>query len=143
MGWLPPVPDGAARAVTVLKAVLFLVFAVLNWRGSGRLLRSGLVCCAAGLLANAVPSVAHGAMPYAVESARRAGMTEAQVASGSSGHVPVADIWWPMRPLADVLPVPGLHLVASLGDLLLLAGIALGSLELLRARRGRRKNFTT
>lgn len=143
MGWLPPVPVGAARAVTVLKAVLFLVFAMLNWRGSGRWLRAGLACCAAGLLANAVPSVVYGAMPYAVQSARRAGMTEAQVASGSSGHVPVADVWWPLRPLADVLPVRHLHLVASVGDLLLLAGIALATLGVLGARRDRRRNSTT
>lgn len=143
MGWLPPTPAGVARGVTALKAVLFLAFLATNWRSSGRWLRSGLVCCAVGLLANAIPSVVYGAMPYSVRSARLAGMTEAQVSSGSSGHVPVADIWWPLRPLADVLPVAGLHLVLSVGDLLLLGGILLGASGLIRDRRRRRRNFTT
>lgn len=142
MGWLPSAPAGVARGVTALKAVLFLAFLALNWRTSGRWLRSGLACFAVGLFANAIPSVVYGAMPYSVQSARRAGMTEAQVSSGSSGHVPVADIWWPLRPLADIVPVAGLHLVASIGDLLLLAGILLGALGLLRVRTARRNPTT-
>lgn len=143
LGWLPSAPDAVARGVTVLKAVLFSIFVVVNWRPCGLLLRAGLVGCLAGLVANAIPSVAYGAMPYAVQSARRAGMTEAQVAAGSSGHVPVADISWPLRLLADVIPVPGLHLVASVGDLLLLAGLLLGTWGFLRARRGRRRKVTS
>ncbi len=77
----------------------------------------------AGCLANALVTALNGGMPFSVEGAARAGIDAASVADPTPGHVPIGPGTL-LVPLADVVGVPGLGVVLSVGDLLLWGGLA-------------------
>jgi hypothetical protein len=102
-----------------------MAFLALNLRGRTRALRIGFTLLAVGAALNVTAIAANGRMPYSVAAAKRVGMTAAERAQAAHlvKNMPATDTT-AVRWLGDVLPVAPIHLVMSLGDLVLLLGIA-------------------
>lgn len=113
--WDPVTLSSTGRTlVQVWTNAVIVVFLVLNRHLPG-LLPSGV-----GLASNVVVIVANGAMPVSIAAARIADAGTAF--TRGIGHEPMTStttLPW----LADVIPVPGLGLVISAGDLVLAAGL--------------------
>lgn len=93
---------------------------VLAWVLTNRRHR-GMALIGLGLLLNAVVMGANGAMPVDPDAVRRLGVEEVVVAPGKHELMtPRTRLPW----LSDVLAVPPIRTVVSLGDLVLAAGIA-------------------
>ena len=127
-GWWPEqVPEAVERRVyAVLVIVVALTFSWLNrspWtRRTGRW---ALSLIPLGTISNAIPIAVLGAMPYSLPGAHIAGYTDADLITDAPGYVrldAVSPLW---TPVADVIPVPVLMKVLSLGDLFLLTGLVL------------------
>lgn len=106
---------------------IFILVAVFLWRNMaphGRMPRPAMAGIAAGMAGNAVAIAAnHGRMPWWPAAARVAGMVPA--ATGSPKNQPAVSgtrLPW----LGDVIPLPGFHMVMSLGDVAIIAGAAIG-----------------
>ena len=112
-GWLS---DGGALAVLLVSNGLIATFVVLNRTVAGMLL-VGL-----GLALNVAVISANGAMPVSRSAAERSGATTDVGDEGVEHEVLNEETLLPW--LGDVIPVPGLGLVLSVGDLLLAGGIA-------------------
>jgi hypothetical protein len=100
------------------------VFVVLNRRQGSRVVQWGIRSTAAGAAGNALAMLVFGSMPLLVSAVRSEG---AYLVPGDhpdpryvavDGSHPLALV------LGDVLPIPPLDVVVSLGDLLLAAGCA-------------------
>jgi hypothetical protein len=94
-------------------------FLARNWSSTSGRLHGGLVLLAGGFLLNAVPIAWNGRMPYSGRAADYLGLrgqTGKGVRIGSGTH-----LGW----LGDVIPVPGLRAIVSLGDLVVVAGIVI------------------
>ncbi len=82
----------------------------------------GLWLVALGLLLNLIVIGANGAMPVSVEGARAAGLPPPPV-EGTVKHERVDEdtkLPW----LADVIPLPGMRQILSVGDFILILGLA-------------------
>ncbi|MEX1177386.1 MAG: DUF5317 family protein [Nitriliruptor sp.] len=127
--------DASLAGVTILVVSQLLVVA---WLGLNRRL-PGIGLVALGLLMNAAAIAANGAMPVDPQAVRALGLGELQVPPGK--HTLMTDatrLPW----LADVLPLPPLRSIVSIGDLFIGAGLlplthALMSWRTERERRGR------
>ncbi|WP_456787049.1 DUF5317 family protein [Cellulomonas sp. P5_C5] len=118
--WAQGVLHAAGGALVPLAlAVCAVGFAFANARGAGRPVRVALVVATAGALSNALATALNGGMPFSVPAARSVGLDVA----GAPGHVPI-DGSTLLVPLADLVPVPGVAMVFSVGDVLLWAGLA-------------------
>ena len=125
--------------VVVVLAVCALAFVAANVRDASVLGRAALVLVAAGVLANALPTALNAGMPFSIEAARTAGISQSAIAAPAPGHVPLT-AESSLRVLADVVPVPGLRIVLSVGDVLLwagLAGLLIASAQAVLVRPGR------
>ncbi|MFA9445087.1 DUF5317 domain-containing protein [Egicoccus sp. AB-alg6-2] len=92
---------------------------VVGWVVANRHL-PGLVLVAAGLAANALVMAANGAMPVSPEAIAALGIEGAEVPPGK--HMLLdADTRLPW--LADIIPVPPIRSIISVGDLVLAAGL--------------------
>lgn len=118
-------PEGWRAATIAASYVLIGAFLVLNSRGRSAVVKGGVALLAVGWLLNVVVMAPHRAMPVSGHALARTGMAGVDVTEGhlskhvaAGGHSP-ADV------LGDVIPVPALHAVLSVGDLALLAGVAL------------------
>jgi hypothetical protein len=112
-GWLP---DAGAGGLALLVTSQLLVVA---WLGLNRHL-PGVWFVAAGLALNAVVMAANGAMPVDPGAMRALGLGELEVPPGK--HTLLTDttrLPW----LADVIPVPPLRSIVSVGDLGLAVGL--------------------
>jgi hypothetical protein len=101
--------------VLLLASQLFVV----AWVVANRHLR-GLWLVAAGLLCNALVMGANGAMPVSPEAIAALGLEGAQVPPGK--HMLLTEstrLPW----LADIIPVPPIRSIISVGDLVLAAGL--------------------
>lgn len=117
--------DGAL-GVLIVSNVAVIAFLAMNRR------LPGLWLASLGLLLNLVVIGANGAMPVSVEGARAAGL-EAPPVAGTVKHERVdenTELPW----LADVIPLPGMRQILSLGDFALILGLA--RLVYARARAG-------
>ena len=120
--WLSPADQ---LRIVLVTSTTVAVFLFLNRELPGMLLAS------AGLMLNVLVIASNGAMPVSPEAARIAGIEE-RLDSGIQ-HEPLdpgSRLGW----LADVIHVPRMHLVVSVGDLVLAAG--LGRLVYKRAMSG-------
>ena len=128
------VVGGPAHPVGLaLSAGLVVAFLARNRGVRG----TGLV--ALGLLANAAVVGANGAMPVSGAAATRAGTGTSSLVTGADPRHVLLDEQTRLSWLADVVPVPlpGLPLVVSPGDVLLAAGAGqLVVTAMLRPRRG-------
>lgn len=92
---------------------------VVGWVVANRHL-PGLVLVAAGLAANALVMAANGSMPVSPDAIAALGIGDVEVPPGK--HVLLDDatrLPW----LADVIPVPPLRSIISVGDILLAIGL--------------------
>ena len=113
--WSPAFLTNTAKvAILVVSQLMVASFLALNWK------LPGMRIAALGMGLNAIVIALNGAMPVSLDAARIAGL-------GPSGAVGIKhDILGPdtLLPwLGDVIPVPILHKVASIGDIVLAVGI--------------------
>lgn len=121
--WAAPILTPLRGAVpVVLIWALVAGFAVVNLRSLPRTARTPMGLFLTGMTLNSLAIAANGGMPFSTTAARWAGLTETQIETYVVGHPPLTGESR-LAPLADVLPVPGLHAVASVGDLLIFAGL--------------------
>jgi hypothetical protein len=127
--WDPPgLTASGALAVLVVSNVAVACFVALNLRVAGMWL-IGL-----GLVANTTVIATNGAMPVSAGAAQTAGLEAPSEVDDDLKHERLDEntgLPW----LGDVIPVPGLKEVLSVGDLLLAAGI--GWLIYVRTTAGR------
>lgn len=111
---IAPLPDGLAVPLLVASQLLLLAFILANHHLPGAWL------IALGFALNAVVIDLNGGMPVAAEALRWLG-GETAVDPGKHRLLADGDL---LTVLADVIPVPGLRIVISVGDLVLAAGVA-------------------
>lgn len=123
--WLPG--WATARGGSVLLAGAWaaaLAWVALNLRRRTMPMRVVLIVTAAGFTFNALAILANGGrMPFSVAAARAVGMPQAAI----DGHAPLNVPLGPSHRLgwfADLIAVPGLDKVISVGDLLMIVGLA-------------------
>jgi len=112
---------------TFAVGVSWLVVDALKWPLA---LRYGTLTVAAGGLLNGVAITANGRMPYSAWAAEKAGLG---VGHQTARNV-VASHATRLLPIGDVIPVPFLHAVFSLGDVLICIGIAIMIVVAMRTR---------
>lgn len=111
-------------SVTVTLAIV-VVFIALNWSIQCRMTRWGLGLVLAGTVCNAIPQWIYGAMPFSTQGARQSGYTDAELAEMAKSYVrnlPITDQPGWVVALSDIIPLPPLMKVLSIGDVLLMAG---------------------
>lgn len=112
---------------------------VLAWVLANRRQR-GMAFIGLGLLLNALVMGANGAMPVDPEAVRRLGVEEVVVAPGKHELMtPQTRLPW----LADVLAVPPIRTVVSIGDVVLAVGIAMLVHHLMASRSVGRSHQTS
>jgi hypothetical protein len=109
-------------APVVLMWSLVVAFVLVNLSPLDRSGRLAALTFAGGLSMNFAAIVTNGGMPFSVPAARTAGFTSAAITADVPAH-PHLTTGSRLAALADVLPVPHLHIVASAGDLLIITGI--------------------
>lgn len=115
--WNPPgLTRSGALAVLIVSNFAVATFIALNARMPGLLL-AGL-----GLLLNVVVITANQAMPVSATASRTAGLDPPPQSSTELKHERL-DSETSLPWLADVIPVPGLKEILSVGDLFLALGI--------------------
>jgi hypothetical protein len=118
-----PAPGGWRAPAVVASYAAIGAFLVVNLRSRAAGLRIGVALLAAGWALNVAAMAPRGAMPVSNQAMQRIGAAGVDVSHGHlSKHVsarPTA-----VDGLGDVIPVPALRAVLSVGDLVLLAGVA-------------------
>lgn len=109
--------DAGGLIVLLATQLAVAVFFGLNWRVPG------MALAAAGFLLNVLVIAPNGAMPVLLDAAEMAGVERPnQVEEFGIKHERLNDrtiLPW----LADVIPVPGIGIIVSVGDIVLAAGI--------------------
>jgi hypothetical protein len=102
--------------------VLVAGFIAPNVRGSTVAVRAWLAVLLAGATMNGLVMVLNAGMPFSPRGARLAGFSEDVVATPLPGHPPTSpDTVLPY--LADVIPVPVVRQLMSVGDIVMVAGV--------------------
>jgi hypothetical protein len=102
--------------------LLAVAFAATNLRAVPAPARPGLVLLAVGFTLNSLAMATNGGMPFSVSAARWAGLSDGTIGQPLPGHPPLTPHSW-LAPLADIIPLPGLHRVLSAGDVAMLGGL--------------------
>ena len=128
---LPParhLGGGGRNAVIVASFVLVGAFLVANVRGRTGAVRTGLVLLVIGWALNVAVVAANSGMPVSADALARSGLpTDFDVEDGNLWkHVPAGPSTR-LAPLGDVLTVDGLPVVLSVGDLVMMAGVAVAT----------------
>lgn len=97
--------------------LLATAFAVSNLRALPAMLLLAL-----GFTLNSLATAANGGMPFWVPAARLAGISNEVIGRQRLGHPPLTP-HSSMHLLADVIPLPGLHRVLSIGDVAMLGAL--------------------
>jgi Family of unknown function (DUF5317) len=114
--WNPPwLSETGELAIVLASNLLVAVFLAANVHLPGTLV------AAAGLALNALVIAANGAMPVSLEAADVAGVDREASDFGIKHEVLNDDTVLPW--IADVIPIPGLSMLISAGDVVLAAGI--------------------
>ncbi|WCN79457.1 DUF5317 family protein [Micromonospora sp. LH3U1] len=122
-GWANAVLSAAGGTVPVtLIWLLVTAFAATNFLMLPSRARAAMAIFIVGMTMNTLAIAANGGMPFSLGAAKWAGMTDAEIEKYVPGHPPLTTDSR-LAPLADVLPVPGVHAVASIGDLLIIGGL--------------------
>lgn len=127
-GWWPDqVPEATERRIyAVFIIVVALTFSWLNRSLGNRATgRWALSLIPLGTMSNAIPIAVLGAMPYSISGARVAGYTETDLATDAPGYIRLEDVSPFWTPLADLIPIPVLMKVLSIGDVFLFSGLVL------------------
>ena len=116
--WDPPgLTRAGALAVLLVSNAAVVAFLMLNRQVAGMLL------IAAGVLLNVAVITSNQAMPVSATAAARAGLDAPPAVSDDLKHERL-DSETRLPWLADVIPVPGVKEVLSLGDIVLALGLA-------------------
>jgi hypothetical protein len=114
--WSPPwLDDDAGLAVLLGSNAIVALFLAVNWR------LAGIAVAALGMALNVVVIAANGAMPVSQRALDKAGY-EGNVGDLDRKHE-ILDADTKLPWLADVIPVPYLRTIISLGDIVLAIGI--------------------
>lgn len=116
----------AGTALQIAAGIAVGTFLALNARRHAGLVRVGFAVVALGWGMNAAVITANGGMPLSLTAYAASGQTDVPT-PGEAGFfaIEIATEDTALRPLGDVIPLAPLRVVASAGDLLLLAGIFL------------------
>jgi hypothetical protein len=118
-------PPASRFMLVALGYALVGVWLVVNARARGLTLRVGIGLLALGWLLNGLAIATNGGMPVSADALERAGVpSSTDVADGHLYKHVTGNRGTPNDWLGDVIPVRPLAAVISLGDLALLAGIA-------------------
>lgn len=120
------VPDSALLGGLLASQALVVVWIWLNRY------RRGMPLVGLGLVLNALVIAANGAMPVSVDALTAAGLSEPE---NLTGKHELAGPGTRLTALADVIPVPLLRTVISVGDIVLAAGVIPLLHELMSQRR--------
>jgi hypothetical protein len=120
-------PDLVGPAMLIGSYLLLLSFVIVNrWL-------PGAGVMALGLLLNLSVVAANGGMPVSAKAASAAGGAgELVIEPGQKHNVMTEETV--LKPLADVIPVPGLSVVISVGDVLLYGAVGWLVVALMRGR---------
>ncbi|MET9037720.1 DUF5317 family protein [Streptomyces mirabilis] len=119
---LPSATGHHLRAPLLVVAFsLALLWLVVNARGRTWPLKTGVGLALTGAVLNALPIAVNGRMPYSLFAAAVAGLP---AGSQTAENVP-AGRGTRLLALGDTIPVPPLHAVVSIGDVLLAIAAAL------------------
>ena len=113
-GWLT---SASALAIVLVSNGLILAFIVLN-----RIL-PGMMVIGAGVLLNVAVIASNGAMPVSIDAIRVAGIGRVPDESSLKHEMLGPDSTLPW--LGDVIPLPKLQEIVSVGDLVIVLGIGL------------------
>lgn len=115
--------DGLNRMFVVMIFGLVIVWLLLNFGGATRGSRVAYGLVAGGLALNGLCLLVNGRMPFWLPAARIAGLPERflhetshvkNVAAGSHTHLAL---------LGDIIPIPGIAKVFSIGDVAIATGV--------------------
>ena len=114
------------RVFVLIELSGVLIFLIVNIVTSHGLFRTGLGLALVGLALNFVVIAANGGMPLSMSAYRSSGQTDA-ITQGSGGfyRIVLATSRTKLRPLGDVIPIRPYREVLSIGDVLLILGVAL------------------
>lgn len=133
-GWAGPFLEWHNGLLPVLIIWVFgVAFTLLNLRAVPRTAKFALGVFAVGFTLNTLTTVLNGGMPFSVKAAHAAGLPEKTIAASGALHEPVSD-GTVLAVFADIIPVPLLQKVVSIGDVLMFAGLA--ALVVVLARQG-------
>ena len=126
---------GGTVALLLVSEAAVLGFCIRNWY------RAGMLLIGLGFTFNVLVILANGGMPVSPDAIRVLGGDPAGAVLAGKHHMMTASTALPW--LADVIPLPALDLIISVGDLVLVAGMVPFAHDLMtpdgpRARQGRR-----
>jgi Family of unknown function (DUF5317) len=113
---LDDLSEGRARIVILSSFALVIAFFIANAK------LPGMAIAAVGLALNIVVIALNGAMPVSIAAAESAGVSTSFENAGVKHEASNDDTALPF--LGDVIPLPGLKEVISIGDIVLALGIA-------------------
>lgn len=123
-GFLPDwLSQNDGSVLLVLCWLAGAVFVLVNTRAQALPMRGFLLTLLAGFTLNVITIVVNaGRMPYSLPAAELAGYPAGALAEASLGHAPMTaehSLTW----LSDIIPVPYLVKVMSVGDLAMIIGL--------------------
>jgi hypothetical protein len=129
-------PFGALRPwLVAASGVLMAGWFLVNLRGTTGLLRWGLLVALLGAGLNLVVMVPNGGMPVSKAALEAIDGGHVDVTDGHLYKHRLADGDTVLAPLGDVIPVRPLRMAASVGDVVLLAGLLVVGATFIRPRR--------
>lgn len=129
--------DAGTVALLLLSEAAVLGFCIRNWY------RAGMLLIGLGFTCNVLVIMANGGMPVGPDAIRAMGGDPSGAVLAGKHHLMTATTALPW--LADVIPLPPIDLIVSIGDVLLVAGMVPFAHDLMtpdepHARIGRRRS---
>lgn len=129
--------DAGTVALLLVSEAAVLGFCIRNWY------RAGMVLIGLGFTCNVLVIMANGGMPVGADAIRAMGGDPTGAVLAGKHHLMTATTALPW--LADVIPLPPVDLIVSIGDVLLVAGMVPFAHDLMTpddpyARVGRRRS---
>lgn len=125
--YVPAIHDVALHGLSRLFiAVIFglvVAWLLINFRRATRGPRVGYGLVAGGLVLNGICLLVNGRMPFWLPAARAAGLPERLLHESSHVKNVAAGAHTKLAFLGDIVPVPGIAKVFSIGDIAIAAGI--------------------
>lgn len=109
------VGDAGTVALLVVSEAAVLGFCVRNWY------RAGMALIGLGFSLNVLVILANGGMPVGQDAIRAMGGDPSAAVLAGKHHLATAATTFPW--LADVIPLPPINLIVSIGDFVLVAGM--------------------
>ncbi len=109
------VADAGTVALLVISEAPVLGFCTRNWY------RNGMALIGLGFSLNVLVILANGGMPVGQDAIRAMGGDPTSVVLAGKHHLATAATTFPW--LADVIPLPPINLIISIGDIVLVAGM--------------------